>query len=44
MFWITFGVAMIRTVIYSIWASAEIQPWNNVKVTTPDEAAEELRE
>ncbi|XP_055298962.1 putative inorganic phosphate cotransporter [Sitodiplosis mosellana] len=27
-FWVSFGVSMIRTVVYTIWASAEVQPWN----------------
>lgn len=40
MFLITFGVAMIRTTIYSIWASAESQPFNNPKVILPNESAE----
>lgn len=28
-FWVAFAVAMVRIVIYSIWASGEVQPWNN---------------
>lgn len=36
-FWVTFGVAMVRTIIYSIWASGEIQPFNNMKTTEPEE-------
>lgn len=27
-FWISFGIFIVTTVIYSIWASGEIQPWN----------------
>lgn len=27
-FWVTFGIFLITTVIYSIWASGEVQPWN----------------
>lgn len=33
-FWITFGIAMVRTVIFSIWASAKVQPFNNPKDNT----------
>lgn len=36
-FWTTFGISMIATIIYSIWASAKVQPWNNSKYTTSDE-------
>lgn len=28
-FWVTFGIFVVTTVIYSIWASGEVQPWNN---------------
>lgn len=27
-FWITFGIFVVTTVVYSIWASGEVQPWN----------------
>lgn len=27
-FWVTFGINAIRTIVYSLWASGEIQPWN----------------
>lgn len=27
-FWISFAIFIITTVIYSIWASGEVQPWN----------------
>lgn len=27
-FWISFGIFIVTTVIYSIWASGEVQPWN----------------
>lgn len=30
-FWFTFGLTIVRTVIYLIWGSAEIQPWNDPK-------------
>lgn len=29
MFWVTFGVFVVTTIIYVIWASGEIQPWND---------------
>lgn len=29
MFWTILGVAIVRVSIYSIWASGDIQPWNN---------------
>lgn len=32
MIWITFGVFVITTVSYTIWASGEIQPWNDPDV------------
>lgn len=28
-FWITFGIFVITTVAYTLWASGEIQPWND---------------
>lgn len=28
-FWITFGVFVVTTIIYCIWASGELQPWND---------------
>lgn len=30
-FWISFAIFMVTTVIYVLWASGEVQPWN-----TPD--------
>jgi len=30
-FWVSFGISMTRTFIYTIWASAEVQPWNEPK-------------
>lgn len=30
-FWITLAMFVVTTVIYSIWASGEVQPWNNPK-------------
>lgn len=38
-FLITFGVAMIRITIYSIWGSGEIQSFNNSVLTIPAESA-----
>lgn len=38
-FLITFGVAMIRITIYSIWGSGEIQSFNNSVLTIPVESA-----
>lgn len=29
MFWISFAIFMVTTVIYVLWASGEVQPWNN---------------
>lgn len=31
-FWVAFGVAMFRTIVFSIWASAEVQPWDQPKI------------
>lgn len=28
-FWVTFVVFVVTTIIYCIWASGELQPWNN---------------
>lgn len=28
-FWVTFGIFVVTTVIYSGWASGEVQKWNN---------------
>lgn len=30
-FWVLFFVAMFRTVIFSLWASGKVQPWDNPK-------------
>lgn len=27
-FWVTFAVFVITTIVYLIWASGELQPWN----------------
>lgn len=27
-FWVAFAVFMVTTVVYSLWASGETQPWN----------------
>lgn len=37
-FWITFAIFAVTTVVYSIWASGEVQPWNYPKnhVTTAE--------
>lgn len=32
MFWVTFVIFIVTTISYTLWASAEIQPWND-----PDE-------
>lgn len=28
-FWISFGIFVVTTVVYVIWASGEVQPWNS---------------
>lgn len=28
-FWLTFGILFITTVAYTLWASGEVQPWND---------------
>lgn len=28
MFWISFGIFVSTTVVYVLWASGEVQPWN----------------
>lgn len=30
-FWIVFGVDIVRVAVFSIWASGSIQTWNNPK-------------
>lgn len=37
-FWITFIVSMARIVVFIIWGSAEVQPWNNPreKLASPE--------
>lgn len=41
MFWITFGLFVITTILFDIYASGDIQPWNDlsqeikVHTTTP---------
>lgn len=38
MFWIAFVVFNVTNVVYVIWASGEIQPWNNgALVNTTDD-------
>lgn len=27
-FWMTFAVFVVTTIVYVIWASGEVQPWN----------------
>lgn len=27
-YWVTFAILIISAIIFSIWASGEIQPWN----------------
>lgn len=27
-FWVTFAVFVVTTIVYVIWASGEVQPWN----------------
>lgn len=27
-FWISFGIFIVTTVVYVLWASGEVQPWN----------------
>lgn len=29
MFWIAFVIFIVTTIIYSMWASGEVQPWND---------------
>lgn len=36
MFWITLIIFIITTVSYTIWASAEVQPWNDGTVGKPN--------
>lgn len=28
-FWVTFAIFVVTTIVYSIWASGEVQPWND---------------
>lgn len=35
MFWISFGIFVSTTVVYVLWASGEVQPWNNPPPPTP---------
>lgn len=37
-FWITFVVFAITTVVYVIWASGDVQLWNYPKVCIEDES------
>lgn len=30
MFWVAFGVLTVTAVVYSIWASGEVQPFNDI--------------
>lgn len=32
MFWVAFGVLCFTAVIYCIWASGEVQPFNNAPI------------
>lgn len=36
-FWVTFGVFVITTIVYLIWASGELQPWNEPEGPAPIE-------
>lgn len=37
-FWITTAVVMITNVIYIMFGSARIQPWNDLRTISDDEA------
>lgn len=39
MFWVSFGIFMVTTVIYTLWASGEIQPWNDADKYYADKEA-----
>lgn len=39
-FWFALGVSVLRTIIYLIWASADVQPWNKPKETESPEIVE----
>lgn len=41
-FSITFGVTVLGSIAYSIWASAKIQPFNNPKIAYQNEIAESM--
>lgn len=32
MFWLTFAIFVVTTIIYVTWASGEIQPWNDLSI------------
>lgn len=34
-FWIAFGVFNVTNVVYIIWASGEVQPWNDGYLIKP---------
>lgn len=36
-FWTTFVIGIVRTTIYVIWASADVQPWNEPETTKQPE-------
>lgn len=35
-FWLSFAISMVRTVIYSIWASGKVQSWNDKSIRSPE--------
>lgn len=37
-FWISFGVFILTTIIYNIWGSGEEQPWNDLSFSSPKTA------
>ena len=37
-FWITFGVSIVRIIVFVIWGSAVVQPWNDGNRKTSPES------
>lgn len=39
MFWLTFVILMVTTVVYVVWASGEVQLWNDPNAYNADRLA-----
>lgn len=44
MFWVAFAVLVVTAIVYCVWASGEVQPYNNPQLKNKDFEVEERAE